>query len=446
MLFGDDGQAPGASSGQPGEPGGSSGGGSSGVSDPVDAGPPPRCGDPEQPLCVTGEACRGNADCESSVCDAALCAAPSPTDGVRNGDESDVDCGGATAPACAVGKECAVHADCASEACPSGRCVSSRSCRRHFGGDTCGAGEVGAANAEHEDCCLSIQPGEEPYRVDKYLITAGRMRAFLDEVRSEFGGVPNVRAWVAAHPERVPSWNDAWVDSLPRDQGELVRLIGTGQNPGAGWSSEGRANGCFVQSGGAPTYGHAAADLAAHAGDMERAFTQDELDVKALNCTPAAMFLVFCEYDGGTLPSSAQWAAAVRGQQTEAQRLFPWGNPVGTTKAAVDQEISLRASYNKNYHFPPTPPGVPVAADGYAVDRALEVPAPGRFPLGAGPFGHADLLGVAETILLDGVQLKMVRQYAFQEAYYGVQNYGRLFNRNGYTSHYAVTARCVRPL
>lgn len=91
-------------------------------------------------------------------------------------------------------------------------------------------------------------------------------------------------------------------------------------------------------------------------------------------------------------------------------------------------------------------PGAPVLSDGLPVDRSFEVPAPGRFPLGAGPFGHADLLGIAETMVLDGAQLKMVRQYAFQEAYYGVVTYGTLYNMRNYTSHYAVAARCSRPL
>lgn len=426
----------------------SSGASSTSGAAPADAAPttPPRCGDPGQPKCDNGEACNADADCTSVTCTAGVCVAPSPTDGKKNGDETDIDCGGAAAPRCEVGKGCATHSDCASDACPSTTCVSSRSCRRHFGGETCGAGEVGAAGAAHEDCCLSIQPDNEPYRVDKYLITAGRMRAFVEEVALEFQGEPNVRGWVQAHPERVPNWNEEWNVSLPSNAGDIVRLIGTGQNPGAGWGSQGQANGCYVQSMGSPTYWHPAAALEAQAGDMARAFSQDELDVKVLNCTPAALFAAFCAYDGGHLTTSAEWEYAVRGDRSEAAHLFPWGNPLGTTKAAVDAEIKLRASYDKNYQFPLTPAGVPLANDGLPIDRGFEVAAPGRFPLGAGPFGHADLLGVVETMLLDGTQLKMVRQYAFQEAYYDVVDYGHLYNMQNYTSHYAVGARCSRPL
>ena len=51
-----------------------------------------------------------------------------------------------------------------------------------FGGDTCGSGETGAPGAKHESCCTSIavpRPAADggPYTLDKYQITAGRMRA-----------------------------------------------------------------------------------------------------------------------------------------------------------------------------------------------------------------------------------------------------------------------------
>ena len=317
-------------------------GGSSGNGNGSSSGeppPPPHCGDPGAPLCADGEACRGDTDCMSVNCMDALCKQPTSDDNRKNGTESDVDCGGDAAPKCGVGKRCTQHSDCTTDACPSGVCVSSHSCRNHFGGDTCGAGEVGEPNAQHEDCCLSIQPDQQPYRLDKYLITAGRMRAFIDDVRAEFGGVPNVRAWVAAHPDRVPFWNAEWNDSLPSDEGQLVRLIGTGQNPGAGWGSPGRAAGCYVAGNGAPTYWHDDQNVG-HAGDIPRGFSREQLDVKALNCTPAGLLAAFCGYDGGRLPTSAEWVYSVRGAQTAAQHELPWGNPpAGASDADVDKHI-----------------------------------------------------------------------------------------------------------
>ena len=46
-------------------------------------------------------------------------------DGVRNGDESDIDCGGSVCTRCAIGKSCTRPADCASGACDAGECVTS---------------------------------------------------------------------------------------------------------------------------------------------------------------------------------------------------------------------------------------------------------------------------------------------------------------------------------
>ncbi|MFO0566862.1 MAG: plastocyanin/azurin family copper-binding protein [Polyangiaceae bacterium] len=48
--------------------------------------------------------------------------APSCTDGVKNGSESDVDCGG-TCGKCANGKACTIAGDCTSGACASNKCA-----------------------------------------------------------------------------------------------------------------------------------------------------------------------------------------------------------------------------------------------------------------------------------------------------------------------------------
>lgn len=75
----------------------------------------------------TGGFCAGIADasacvlsgsCNSSVCTAGACAAPSCTDTVKNGLESDLDCGGSFCGAtCTAGKSCAANSDCAANRC-----------------------------------------------------------------------------------------------------------------------------------------------------------------------------------------------------------------------------------------------------------------------------------------------------------------------------------------
>jgi hypothetical protein len=53
-------------------------------------------------LCGQGQHCTSSGDCASFVCVGGQCAAPSCTDGVKNGDEVGVDCGGA----CAIPETC----------------------------------------------------------------------------------------------------------------------------------------------------------------------------------------------------------------------------------------------------------------------------------------------------------------------------------------------------
>jgi hypothetical protein len=75
-----------------------------------------------------GAECTDGSECKSLSCKAGKCTAVvaggNPTDGAKNGDETDVDCGGASAPGCADGKSCKSGSDCASGACTGGKCKS----------------------------------------------------------------------------------------------------------------------------------------------------------------------------------------------------------------------------------------------------------------------------------------------------------------------------------
>ncbi|MGZ3450025.1 MAG: lamin tail domain-containing protein [Polyangiales bacterium] len=68
--------------------------------------------------------CLAGTSCTSGVCTAAHnCAAPSCTDLVKNGAETDKDCGGGTCDACALDKTCAVATDCVSGNCVANVCA-----------------------------------------------------------------------------------------------------------------------------------------------------------------------------------------------------------------------------------------------------------------------------------------------------------------------------------
>ncbi|MBN9163565.1 MAG: hypothetical protein BGO98_17890 [Myxococcales bacterium 68-20] len=55
-------------------------------------------------------------------------AGASCSNGVRDGDETDIDCGGATCPACALGRACVAGRDCVSLACADAKCTNDAGC------------------------------------------------------------------------------------------------------------------------------------------------------------------------------------------------------------------------------------------------------------------------------------------------------------------------------
>jgi hypothetical protein len=80
------------------------------------------CGGPDCSGCTLGEKCDQNSDCASNGCQAEsitqrVCITPTCTDGEKDGSETDVDCGGGTCPACPALDECLVNADCQSLDC-----------------------------------------------------------------------------------------------------------------------------------------------------------------------------------------------------------------------------------------------------------------------------------------------------------------------------------------
>jgi hypothetical protein len=97
------------------------GDGGNGTGDAADGAVPPPCGRLTT-LCSAGGKCAGAADCVSKICFGGTCQVPAPADGVKNGDETDVDCGGSKAPACLDGKGCLVKTDCASSVCTTNVC------------------------------------------------------------------------------------------------------------------------------------------------------------------------------------------------------------------------------------------------------------------------------------------------------------------------------------
>ncbi len=80
------------------------------------------CGGSQCPACAATKGCAKPSDCASGVCQDGVCQAPTCTDGVKNGDETGVDCGGSCPKACPDGQGCQKNSDCTSGVCTSGIC------------------------------------------------------------------------------------------------------------------------------------------------------------------------------------------------------------------------------------------------------------------------------------------------------------------------------------
>ncbi|MCL2723381.1 MAG: hypothetical protein FWD69_02995 [Polyangiaceae bacterium] len=200
------------------------------------------CGGTQAPTCADGKSCVTGDDCTSKVCTSDVCQVATGTDGIQNGDESDVDCGGTTTGAlrCAAGRACNVHADCQSDGCAyDKKCAVGRSCTQQFGGDTCGAGEIGDPGAVHESCCARAPLDGTEVQIDKYLVTAGRMRAFIERLNGDvvsyvsgLGADTWDQSWDGLVPANVSDANDMlgpYWDDAPNYGGVSKRSCATGQ-------------------------------------------------------------------------------------------------------------------------------------------------------------------------------------------------------------------------
>lgn len=383
------------------------------------------CGGTGAPACADGKACVAASDCQSSVCTGGVCKAPSPTDGVKNGDETDVDCGGAVAPKCAVGKGCGAHADCTSDACSyDKKCVTYKGCTAHFGGDTCGAGETGAAGASHESCCTTVTVADRPqaqggaFAIDKYLVTAGRMRAFLERYNGD------LQSWAATKPA---GWNAAWTPVLPKSMSDALYELGPGSK-----------RGCSVAGEGARTYWQPPVDGSA---TERQDFTKDVLDEKTLNCVPWHLAQAVCVWDGGRLATLAEtaWVFENRGRTGGATQ-YPW--QWKDTTAYDPNKADPRLVHQYTYATPNPPATMRLVNNSYPLDHAFYIAPPGRRPTGANMHGVQDVAGNVLTWINDG-EKNFTWTMSWEK--HAKNLTASVWNAaDGPMGYYAIGARCAR--
>lgn len=233
---------------------------------------------------------------------------------------------------------------------------SAPSCSREHGGRTCGP-------MQNDDCCATATQGDA--RIGKYMVTAGRMRAFIEA----FGG--DIAGFVSSLP--ADRWNPEWnVDGvLPIDRASADVALG----PAGKKACE---QGAFT--------GHTywTPETPADFSD----FSRDVLDEKALNCVPWELLQALCVWDGGRLASLAELKAAFTNGGTTT---FPWGDEAPDRWDAPDplERLNIEGAYRTE----PLPATFRARDDGLPAEASFMIAPPGRFPKGHNATGIADAAG-----------------------------------------------------
>lgn len=191
------------------------------------------------------------------------------------------------------------------------------------------------------------------FRLDKYEVTVGRFRAFLAEGLGTQANHPDTGK--GSH-KNIPGsgWEASWNSNLAPDTTTLTTAL--------------KSTSC--SSIGANTW-----------TDMPG--SNENLPI---NCVTWYEAMAFCVWDGGYLPTEAEWNYAAAGGSE--QRAYPWSTPPGDLTIDISH-----ASYD-------------CIADGYNNCRLTDILPVGSTPAGDGRWGQSDLAGNVYELLLDyGVPL-----------------------------------------
>ncbi len=282
--------------------GGTSGGGTGGSGPPAVCalGDPPRC-DPASPktpqVCssagqwVRNAAQNNGLDCPIQ-CNAGVCGECS------NGD---VSCKDNYPRTCVNGAWVKQPTSCP-DVCVKGACVSAASC----------AG-VAPATCNQESCCLSLEVTGDTFNrdgnalypatissftMDKYEVTVDRLKRYIDWYFGPEGSVPALGAGKSLHFAPDPGWKATY--PLPartvqgmQDMQDMLSCVLTHGDPAD-------ANATYL--GTSPTL--------------------------PANCVTFYVAYAMCIWDGGRLPTEAEWDFAATSPE---QRFYPWSVPASST-------------------------------------------------------------------------------------------------------------------
>jgi sulfatase modifying factor 1 len=251
---------------------------------------------------------------------------------------SETTCNGNYVKTCADGAWTQAPLPCA-EFCKQGACVNVSSCASP--NLVCGA----------DSCCLSLEVEGgmfardddatymatiTSFTMDKYEVTVGRLVAFYNWLYSSQGAAPAVGAGKSPHIAEDTGWSSSY--PLPATSQDMQAMLSC-------------AN---VDPSADPTPTFLNADQALPA-----------------NCVDFYVAYALCIWDGGRLPTEAEWNYAASGGSD--QRYYPWSDPPSSTSLDATRAV-------------------------YGGSEIAEV---GSVPAGNGRFGQADLEGNVSEWTLD---------------------------------------------
>lgn len=232
-----------------------------------------------------------------------------------------------------TGAECRGQSCCTSIVLPAG------SYRMGRGTETCDGCTNGCPSGK--TCYSNEQPEHvvtvSSFALDKYEVTVGRFRAFVKAGGGTQKSPPAIGD--GAHPRIAGTgWSSDWNIHLPADHDALIAAVRGKKFDEYTWTD-----------------------------------TVGQSETYPMNCVNWYQAFAFCIWDGGRLPTEAEWEYAVAGG--DENRLYPWGN---------DVTEPVPANYN----------GRPLNSPFFAV---------GSYPTGNGRWGHADLAGSVSEWVFDGM-------------------------------------------
>ncbi|MCC6897948.1 MAG: SUMF1/EgtB/PvdO family nonheme iron enzyme [Polyangiaceae bacterium] len=180
------------------------------------------------------------------------------------------------------------------------------------------------------------------FRLDRYEVTVARFRAFVSAGQGTQSTAPSAGA------------------------GQNPSISGTGWQ--AGWSSKLPASTAALKTG-----------LSCHASYATFTDLPGSNDARPINCVTWYEAFAFCIWDGGRIPTEAEWNHAAAGGSE--QRVLPWSVPA--TQTTVDHTF---ASYYLDAVSQCYGDGVPGCS-------ITDLVGAGSLPKGVGRFGNFELSG-----------------------------------------------------